>query len=155
MSINQLDGLIIGFIDDAFEEYKEEFQEDYEFCTNEELFSEFACHDFLFCTILHGEPNTKYDIRRYYENCFKDIMEYDIHTYSRIVGIVVKYFREYPDESCQEIECFKPISILKYYCFVFVKLNQHLFIEGHSPFTQLDYSVDDSEFESGSDFEDD
>lgn len=155
MAFNQIDNMIIEFIGDAFDEYKEECIGDYLLCTDEKRFVEFACHDFLFCTILHGEPDTKYDIRQYYERNFKKFVESDINVYSKIVEIVAKYFREYPDESCQEIECFKPQSILKYYCFVFVKLNQRLFIKQHSPFENDSEFESDAEFESGSEFEDD
>lgn len=149
MAIHQINSLVIGFIDNAFEEYKEDFQDDYETCRTEDDFMEFACNDFLFCTILHGESHTRYDIRIHYDDVFKNLMENDIYTYSKMVGIVVKYFREHPNESCQEIECFKPSTILRYYCFVFTKLNQQLFIEQHSPF------IYHSEVDSGSEFEDD
>jgi hypothetical protein len=153
MDFTHFNNMIISFIDSAFNDYKEEFHDDYIQCTDQKLFVEFACHDFLFCTILHGEPNTKYDIRQYYESTFKEFMESDIYIYSKIVEIVVKYFREFPNEACQDIECFKPQSMLKYYCFVFVKSNEDLFIEQHSPYK---YDSDNEfNFESGSEFEDD
>jgi len=167
MSLKQIDNMIINFIDSAFESYKEEFYKEYKECTSEEEFIDYACHDFLFCSVLHGEPDSKYNIRHYYDNTFRRLMEnnirqpyYDstfkmlmetnITTYCVIVEIVSKYFRENPDEACQEIESYKPDVILLYYCFVFVKLNQDAFIKRHSPFVDLYYDTD-----SASEFEDD
>ena len=140
--INKVDIMIINFIDNSFDTYKEEFAERYRRCTNRNLFVDFATHDFLFCTILHGEFGGKYDIREYHSEEFKKLLNENLDAYSRIVIIVDKYFKKYPQVACQEIEEYKPETILKYYTFVFVKLNETLFLRKHSPYTILDNLVD-------------
>lgn len=138
--INKINIMIINFIDNIFDIYKSDFEMQYTKCINHELFVEFATHDFLFCTILHGEIGGTYDIRKYHANEFKIVLNKNLNAYARIVSIVDTYFKNNSHDACQKIEEYKPETILKYYTFVFVKLNETLFLRKHSPFAILDDS---------------
>jgi hypothetical protein len=141
--INKINIMIINFIDNSFDIYKSDFDMQYTKCINHEHFVEFATHDFLFCTILHGEFGGKYDIREYHTSEFKILLNENLNAYARIVSIVDTYFKKHSQDACQKIEEYKPETILKYYTFVFVKLNETLFLRKHSPFAILDDSDTD------------
>lgn len=130
--INNVDNMIIKFIDNSFDTYKNDFAKRYELCINRQLFIDFATHDFLFCTILHGEFGGKYDIREYHSDEFNELLNDNLEAYAKIVSIIYNYFKIHHQDACQEIEEYKPKTILKYYAFVFVKLNETIFLRKHS-----------------------
>jgi len=155
--IGNIDDMVMGFIDNSFDFYKEEFEEEYNKIMEGKDFGnfvEFMSHDFLFCSILHGEKGGKYDIREYHSIEFKRLLGENIEIYSKIVSIVDKYFTKYPDVACQRIEEYKPDTILKYYAFVFTKLNEDLFVRRNCPTELLDDSESDMDKTSDSECED-
>jgi succinate dehydrogenase flavin-adding protein (antitoxin of CptAB toxin-antitoxin module) len=155
--IGKIDVMVTRFIDNSFDFYKEEFEEEYNKIMEGKDFGnfvEFISHDFLFCSILHGEKGGKYDIREYHSIEFKRLLGENIEAYSKIVNIVDKYFTKYPNDACQRIEEYKPDTILKYYAFVFTKLNEDLFVRRTCPKELLDDSESDMDKTSDSECED-
>jgi hypothetical protein len=134
--INKVNEMVADFIDNSLDEYIQEFKEEYDKIIEEndfENYLDFICHDFLFCIILHGEMGGKYDIREYCSIEFKRLLDENIQAYAKIVDKVDKYFTKYPEDSCQRIEEYKPDTILKYYAFVYTKLNEDLFVRRNCP----------------------
>jgi len=155
--IGNINDMVMRFIDNSFDFYKEEFEEEYNKIItgkNFENFVEFMSHGFLFCSILQGERGGKYDIREYHSIEFKRLLGENIEAYSKIVSIVDKYFTKYPDDACQRIEEYKPDTILKYYAFVFTKLNEDLFVRRNCPTELLDDSESDMDKTSDSECDD-
>lgn len=155
--IGNIDDMVMGFIDNSFDFYKEEFEEEYNKIIEGKNFGnfvEFMSHDFLFCSILHGEKGGKYDIREYHSVEFKRLLGENIEAYSKIINIVDNYFTKYPNDACQRIEEYKPDTILKYYVFVFTKLNEDLFVRRNCPKELLDDSESDMDKTSDSECED-
>ena len=155
--IGNIDDMVMGFIDNSFDFYKEEFEEEYNKIItgkNFENFVEFMSHGFLFCSILQGERGGKYDIREYHSIEFKRLLGENIEAYSKIVSIVDKYFTKHPNDACQRIEEYKPGTILKYYAFVFTKLNEDLFVRRNCPTELLDDSESDMDKTSDSECDD-
>jgi hypothetical protein len=149
--------MVMRFIDNSFDFYKEEFEEEYNKIItgkNFENFVEFMSHGFLFCSILQGERGGKYDIREYHSIEFKRLLGENIEAYSKIVSIVDKYFTKHPNDACQRIEEYKPGTILKYYAFVFTKLNEDLFVRRNCPTELLDDSESDMDKTSDSECDD-
>jgi len=108
-------------------------------------FVDFISHDFLFCTILHGGSGKKYDISQYHGIEFKRLLGENIEAYAQIVSKVDKYFRKYPDDACQRIENYSPDNILRYYAFVYSKLNEDLLVKRNCPQFLLDDTVSHSD----------
>lgn len=140
--------MVNGFIDNSFEYYIEEFKDEYDKIMEDkdlENFLDFISHDFLFCTILHGGSGGKYDISEYHGIEFKRLLGENIQAYASIVSKVDKYFKKYPDDACQRIESYSPDNILRYYAFVYTKLNEDLFVRRNCPQFLLDDSDSDSD----------
>ena len=152
--INKVNVMVTGFIDKSFDTYILDFNNDYRKGIDNRDFNEFVAfitHDFLFCTILHGEKGGKYDIREYHSIEFRRLLDENIHAYSKIVEYVDKYFTKYPEDTCQRIEEFKPDTILKYYAFVYTKMNEDLLVTRNCP----KFLLEDTDESSSSDEEED
>lgn len=148
--MSKVNDMVIGFIDNSCDYYKEECEDEYKKILENKDFgdlADFLSHDFLFCTILHGEWNEKYDICEYHSIEFKRLLGENIHAYAKIVSIVDKYFTKYPEDTCEKIQDYKPDTILRYYAFVYTKLNEDLFVRRNCPQFLLDDTDSDTEIE--------
>ena len=155
LSVNQIidkvNRMVSKFVDNSCDSYKIDFKDDYVKSIKDrdfEQFVEFISHDFLFCTILHGEKGGKYDIREYHSIEFNKLLNENIKAYSKFVEYVDKYFNTYPDDACERLEDYSPDTILKYYTFVYTKLNADLFITRNCP----KYLLDDDSSDDDDDF---
>jgi len=148
--IKKVEEMVADFIDNSLDEYIEDFKEEYDKIIEENDFGnyvDFISHDFLFCTILHGEMGGKYDIREYCSIEFKRLLDENINAYAKIVSIVDKYFTKYPEDTCERIVDYKPDTILRYYAYVYTKLNEDLFVRRNCPQFLLDDTDSDTETE--------
>jgi hypothetical protein len=148
--IKKVDEMVTEFIDDSYDMYKEEFEEEYLKLIEEKDLGnliEFMCHDFLFCSILHDKSGVKYDIRQYHTDDFERLLEKNTEVYAKIVSKVDNYFKKYPDDACERLEEYKPDTILKYYAFVYTTLNLDLFVRRNCPKFLLDDNDSDTDSE--------
>jgi len=128
--------MVNRIVDEAFDNYIEEYESEYEPIVNGNDFGDFVdfiSHDFLFCSILHGKSGNYYDIRQNDIDKFKNLLGDNDEAYSIILDIVKNYFKENPDDTCEKIFEYNCDTLLKYYTYVFTKKNEDLFVLRNCP----------------------